>query len=160
MIMILVISLKLIQNVLMIQGRKQKISLLHQKIKLHLKRFNVFFLNKRKPKTYILHKKIICGWTDKKNLLIHYRMLKFCVRHVKVIDKSHEIISFKQSNCLEKHINNHREKTNKAKEKLENDFHKLLINPFYGKTMENLRIGRKVGFIKKNDNNKTNQTTI
>ena len=50
-----------------------------------------------KPDTYTQTKKLICDWSDKKNYLIHYRMLKFYVRHGKVVDKVHGIISYKQS---------------------------------------------------------------
>ena len=55
-----------------------------------------------KHDTYIQNKKLICDWSDKKNYLIHYRMLKFYVRHGMIVDKVHEIISFKQSRWLEK----------------------------------------------------------
>ena len=63
-------------------------------------------MNKIKPTNYISHKKLICDWTDKKNYLIHYRMLKFYVRHGMVVEKIHEIISFKQSKWLEKYTKN------------------------------------------------------
>ena len=33
------------------------------------------------PKNYVSHKKLIRDWTDKKNYLIHYRMLKFYNKH-------------------------------------------------------------------------------
>ena len=46
-------------------------------------------------------KKLICGWTNKKNYLIHYRMLKFYVRHGMIVEKVHEKISFKQCMWLE-----------------------------------------------------------
>ena len=60
------------------------------------------YMNKIKPKNYTKSKKLICDWTDEKNYLVHYRMLRFYVRHGMVLDKIHEIISFKQSNWLEK----------------------------------------------------------
>ena len=66
-------------------------------------------------------------------------MLKFYVRHGMVVDKIHEIISFKQSNWLEKYINFKTQKRNMAKNDFEKDFYKLLNNAFYGKTMENVR---------------------
>ena len=44
----------------------------------------------------------MCDWTDKRNCLIPYWMLKFYVRHGMAIDKVHAIISFKQRNWLEK----------------------------------------------------------
>ena len=53
-----------------------------------------------KPKNYVKSKKLICDWTDKKNYLVHYRMLKFYVRLGMVVDKIHEIISLKQSMWL------------------------------------------------------------
>ena len=49
------------------------------------------------PDTYTQNKKLLCDWSDKKNYLIYYRMLKSYVRHGMVVDKVHEIISFRQS---------------------------------------------------------------
>ena len=71
--------------------------------------------------------------------MVHYTMLKFYVKHGMIIDKIHEIISFKQSKWLEKHITFNTQKRNKAKNEFEKDFDKLLNNAFYGKTMENVR---------------------
>ena len=56
------------------------------------------------PDTYTQNKKLICDWSDKKNYLVHYRMLKFYVRHGMIVDKVHSVISFKQSKWLEKFI--------------------------------------------------------
>ena len=50
-----------------------------------------------KPENYTKSKKLICDWSDKKRYLIHNRMLKFYVRHGMIVEKIHEIISFKQS---------------------------------------------------------------
>ena len=66
-------------------------------------------------------------------------MLKFFVRHGMIIDKIHEIISFKQNKWLEKYINFNTQKRNEAKNEFEKDFYKLLTNAFYGKTMKNVR---------------------
>ena len=57
---------------------------------------------KTKPTNYTKAKNLLCDWSDKKNYLIHYRMLNFFVTHGMIIDKVHEIISFKQNNWLEK----------------------------------------------------------
>ena len=102
-----------------------------------------------KPKNYAKSNKLICDWTDKKDYLVHYRMLKFYVRHGMVVDKIHEIISFKQSNWLEKNVNFITQKRNKAKNDFEKDFYKLLNNAFYGKTMENVRNRLGLKFKKK-----------
>ena len=52
------------------------------------------YIKSKVPKNYVSHKKLICDWTDKKNYLIHYRMLKFYVRHGMKINKVHSVISF------------------------------------------------------------------
>ena len=54
------------------------------------------------------------------------------------VDKVHEMISFKQRKWLEKYINFNTQKKNQAVTDFEKDFHKLLNNAFYGKTMENV----------------------
>ena len=78
-----------------------------------------------KPKNYISHNKLTCDWTDKKKYLIHYRMLKFYVGHGMIIDKVHEIISFKQSKLLEKYMNFNTKKRNQAVNDFEKDFYKI-----------------------------------
>ena len=103
------------------------------------------------PDTYTQNKKLKCDWSDKKNYLIHHRMLKFHVIHGMVVDKVHEIISFRQSRWLEKYINFNTQKRNNAKNDFEKDFYKLLNNAFYGKTMENVRDRLKIKFIKKDN---------
>ena len=103
------------------------------------------------PDTYTQTKKLICDWSDKKNYLIHYRMLKIYVRYGMIVDKVHEIISFKQRKWLEKAINFNTQKRNQAANDFEKDFYKLLKNAFYGKTMENVRNRLKIKFVKKDD---------
>ena len=63
------------------------------------------YMKKIKPDNYTQTKKLICDWSDKKNYLIHYRMLKFYIRHGMIVDKIHNIISFRQNRWLEKYIN-------------------------------------------------------
>ena len=53
------------------------------------------YMNEKKPDTYIQTKKLICDWSDKKNYLVHYSMLKFYVRHGMIVDKIHNVISFR-----------------------------------------------------------------
>ena len=99
------------------------------------------------PDTYTQTKKLICDWSNKKNYLVHYRMLKFYVRHGMLVEKVHSVISFKQSKWLEKYISFNTQKRNKAKNDLEKDFYKLLNIAFYGKTMGKVRNRIKVEFI-------------
>ena len=109
------------------------------------------YMKEIKLDTYTQTSKLICDWSDKKKYLVHYRMLKFYVRHGMIVDKIHNIISFKQSRWLEKYISFNTQKRNKAKNDFEKDFYKLLINAFYGKPMENVRNRLKIKFIKKDD---------
>ena len=109
------------------------------------------YIKEIKPDTYIQTKKLICDFSDKKNYLVHYRMLKFYIRHGMIVDKVHHIISFRQSRWLEKYISFNTQKRNQAVNDLEKDFYKLLNNAFYGKTMENVRNRLKIKFIKKDD---------
>ena len=90
-------------------------------------------------------------WSDKKNYLIHYSVLKFYVRHGMIVDEHHNIISFKQSRCLEKYVNFNTQKRSQAVNDFEKAFYKLLNNTFYGKTMENVRNRLKIKFVKKDD---------
>ena len=68
-----------------------------------------------------------------------------------ILDKVHEVISFKQSKWLEKNINFNTQKRNKAIKDFEKDFYKILNNAFYGKTMEHVRNRLKKKPIKKGD---------
>ena len=104
---------------------------------------------KNKPDSYTQTKKLICDWSDKEKYLVYYRMLKFYVRHGMVVDKVHEVISYKQSEWLEKYINFNTQKRNQAVNEFEKVFYKLLKNAFYGKTLETVRNRVKVEFIKK-----------
>ena len=82
---------------------------------------------------------MICDWSDKKNYLIRYRMLKFYIRHEVEVVKVHNVISFTQSMRLEEYINFNTQKRNRAKNEIEEDFYNISNNSFYGKTMENVR---------------------
>ena len=108
-------------------------------------------MKKIKPKNYTKSKKLICDWTDKKKYLIHYRMLKFYVRHGMIVEKIHEIISFKQSKWLESYISFTTQKRNKAKNDFEKDFFKLLVNAAFGKFLENVRNRLELEIIKKDN---------
>ena len=118
--------------------------------KINTKKYNDY-MNNMKPKNYTKSKKLICDWSDKKKYRIHYRMLKFYVRHGMVIKKNHEIISFKQSEWLEKYISFNTQKRNKDINDFEKDFFKLLVNAAFGKFLENVRNRLEIEFFKKHD---------
>ena len=87
-------------------------------------------------------------------------MFNFYVRHGMIVDKNHEIISFKQSKCLEKYPSFNSQKRNKSNNDFEKDFYKLLKNGFYGKTMENVRNRLRIEVIKKDDYKKIMKQTV
>ena len=109
------------------------------------------YMNSIKPEKYTKSKKLICDWTDKKKYLIHYRMLKFYVRHGMIVEKIHEIISFKQSKWLDSYSSFNTQKRNRAKNDFEKDFFKLLVNAAFGKFLENVRNRLGLELIKKDD---------
>ena len=109
------------------------------------------YMKEIKLDTYIQTKKLICDWSDKKNYLVPYRMLKFYLRHGMIVDKVHNIISFRQSRWLEKYIKLNTQKRNQAVNDFEKGFYKLLNNAFYGKTTENVRNRLELKFIKKDN---------
>ena len=78
-------------------------------------------------------------------------MLKVYLRHGMIVEKVHNVISFKQSRWLAKYISFNAQKRNKAKNDFEKDFYKLLNNAIYGKPMENVRNRLKKKFIKEDD---------
>ena len=83
--------------------------------------------------------------------MIHYRILKFYVRHGMKVEKVHNNISFKQGWWLEKYISFNTQKRNKAENDFKRDFYKLLNNAIYGKTMANVRNRLKIQFVRKYD---------
>ena len=109
------------------------------------------YMKSIKPENYTKSKKLICDWTNKKKYLIHYRMLKFYVRHGMIVEKIREIISFKQSKWLEKYISFNTQKRNRAINDFEKDFFKLLVNSAFGKFLENVRNRLGLELIKKGD---------
>ena len=58
-----------------------------------------------KPVEITQNRKLICDWTVKKNYLILFKMLKFCIKNEMVVNQVDEVISFRQSKWLEKFIN-------------------------------------------------------
>ena len=107
-------------------------------IKIILKDKYNTYMKKIKPENYTNSKKLICDWTDKRNYLVDYSMLKFYVGHGMVVEKIHDLFSFKQSKWLEKYKNFDKQKRVKAENDLEKDFYKFFRNASYGKTMGNV----------------------
>ena len=66
-----------------------------------------------------------------------------------IVEKTHEIISFKPSRWLEKYIRFNIQKRNRAQNDFEKDFFKLLVDAAFGKFLENVRNRLEIELIKK-----------
>ena len=71
-------------------------------------------------------------------------MLKFCLGQMMIVEKSHEILSPKQSKWFKKYVDYFTQKINQAKNDFEKDFYNLLNNQFNGKTIKNVRDRKKI----------------
>ena len=106
-------------------------------------------MNKIKPGHYTQNSYLISDWTDKNKYFVHYSMLKLYVRHGMIVDKIHELISFKQRKWLQKYVS-----SNTTFTYFEKEFYKLLNFAFFGKMLENMRDRFKIEFDKNSENDK------
>lgn len=83
-------------------------------------------------------KKLVLTLYDKKNYLIHYRMLKLVLRHGLKLRKVHKMLSFKQSRWVKPYVDENTEQRKKATTAFGKDIFKLNLNASYGKPIENL----------------------
>ena len=93
---------------------------------------------KNRPQKYKPTEKLIMDQTNKQRYFLHIRDLKFYLRHGIRIVKIHTVNKSKQSPWLAKHVKYNTEQGSKAKTEFEKHFYKLMINSFYGKTIENI----------------------
>jgi hypothetical protein len=84
-------------------------------------------------------KKLLCDLTDKYNYIIHYRYLKLCIQLGLKLKKVHKVLSFNQTPFLKDYIMKNTNERQKAKNKFETEFFKLMNNSVFGKTMESVR---------------------
>ena len=76
---------------------------------------------------------------SKTNYVVHYKNLQLYLALGMKLTKIHRVIRFKQSDWMKKYIDFKTEKRTNAANSFEKNFFILMINSFYGKTMENLR---------------------
>ena len=93
-------------------------------------------------------KKLIASLGDKKNYIVHYRVLKKYVELGLKVSRVHQIIRFKQTPWLKKFIDFNTQKRAEADSDFKKDFFKLLNNAVFGKTMENVREHRHLDLVK------------
>ena len=76
---------------------------------------------------------------SKKNYLVHYRNLKYCLSQGLILKKVHRILEFKQSTWMKSYIDFSTQKRKEATNEPDENLFKLLDNAVFGKTMENMR---------------------
>ena len=108
-------------------------------------------MTENKPEKNKPTEKLIMDQTHKQRYFLHYRDLKFHIRHGIRILNVHTVYKFKQSPWLAKYIKNITEQRKKAKTEFEKHFYKLMNNSFYGKTFENIRKRLNIDLIDKSD---------
>lgn len=83
--------------------------------------------------------KLVLTLDNKRNYIVHYRMLKLVLTHGLELKKIHRVLQFKQSKWLNDYImlnTNERAKSNTTFDK---ERYKFMNNAIYGKAMENVK---------------------
>ena len=92
-------------------------------------------------------KKLIPNLYYKKRYVIHIRALEQALKHGLVLERIHRVIEFKQSAWMKEYIDfNTKLRTSAANDFLK-DFHKLMNNAVFRKTMENIRKHRNIELV-------------
>ena len=76
---------------------------------------------------------------DKKNYVLHYKLLKLYVSLGLIVAKVHRVLQFKQANWLAPYTSLNSNKRQAASKKFEENFYKLMNNAVYGKNCESKR---------------------
>ena len=91
--------------------------------------------------------KLICSIEDKEKYVIHIRALKQALNHGLILKKVQRVMKFNKRVWLKPYINMNTKKRKEAKNELEENLFKLMINSVFGKIMENLRNHRNIKLV-------------
>ena len=91
--------------------------------------------------------KLVANVHDKNNYVILAYALKQALNHGLVLNKVHEVISFRLEACLKPYTEMNTALRTQAKNDFEKDYFKLKNNSAYGKTMENIRKHRDIYLV-------------
>lgn len=84
-------------------------------------------------------KKLLLTLHNKKNYVIHYRMLKLALQQGVILKTVNRVLQFNQSDWLKPYIELNSRMRTMATNDFEKDLYKLMNNAIFGKTMENVR---------------------
>ena len=133
-----------------IHERTKHFPFLPEKKTIKLEDFAPYMMT-NKPEKYKPTEELIMDQTIKQRYFLHYRDLKFYIRHGIRILNVHTVYKIKQSPWLAKNIKHNTEQRKKAKTEFEKLFYKLMNNSFYGKTIEIIRKRLNLDLIDKSD---------
>ena len=93
------------------------------------------------PETKIVNgvPKLAPNLLHKRNYVVHHKALQCYLRLGAVLKKIHRGVSYEEKEFIKEYIETNQKKREKAKNKFEKDFFKLMNNSVFGKTMENVR---------------------
>ena len=91
--------------------------------------------------------KLVPNLRDKKNYVIHIQALNQALQHGLRLDGIHRAIEFNQSPWLKTYIDFNTQLRMAATNDFEKDSFKLMNNPVFGKTMENIRKHRNIKLV-------------
>ena len=91
--------------------------------------------------------KFVCNLYDKKNYVVHIRLLKQALNHGLILKKVQRVIQFNQEAWLKEYIYMNTELRKQVRNDFEKDFFKLMNNSVFGKTMENVRKHRDIKLV-------------
>jgi len=96
-------------------------------------------------------RKLILDLTDKKNYVCHFAYLQLALKHGLKLVKVHRVMSFKQSKWLKTYVDFNTKKRTTAKNSVEKDFFKLMVNSIFGKMIENIRKQRDIRLLRQDE---------
>src|SRR6266849_4103955 len=91
------------------------------------------------PENFKPEKKLLMKCCDKKEYVVHFKLLKFYLEMGMHVTRIHAVIKYKQATIFKEYIDENSRKRQAATNNFEKDLYKLLNNALFGKTMENVR---------------------